>query len=453
MAELIGQFTMRRLAPAPDLAAGLVALAGVLESLPVDRPGVHRVEVPLARPARALALPAGLPDGRLDPQMLMGPTWSGLGATVDLEVATPRELPSPDAPLRLAFSLRFDPAREPAPEWRDFGRCRLWLPTVELDSARNVLALNWRGGLDRTALHAALTAWRPRRPAAAAARAIAWRTNGPTRAAWDRAVAAALARIADTDQLPLLRKIVLASRIDGTLARAAHPSDLLAAADLGTVGWPWWLGRGGRHWLGETPELLCAHDQGTLRTVALAGTRPRDPDPERDLALGDELLASDKDRREQAAVADWLRSRLTQLAGREPDVGPLQLRRLPSLQHLSRDLVVEEADRLPLAAWLEALHPTPALCGAPRAEVRAWLREAETFDRGLFGGVVGWLEPDRARAQVAIRGLMLHDRGWSRTPAPAWCAAAIRCSKWAEIGAKLAAVCRRLGLPSPEVSA
>jgi menaquinone-specific isochorismate synthase len=448
-----GAVTTRRLDAAGDLPAALQRLAAELESLPDDGTGVHRVEVPLGQRAAALDLPAGAPAGVLEPRMLLGPTWSGLGTAFEADLASLDHLAAPPPPLRLAFSLRFDPSREVALEWHDVGRCRAWLPALELDADDQVVALNWRAGNDRAALHAALSSWRQPVSTSPPPLAVAWQADDGARLAWRSAVDAALCRIADTDALPLLRKIVLARRLDGVLDHAADPAGLLRAAPLGSVGWPWWLERGGRSWLGETPELLGARDGATLRTEALAGTRPRHGDPAQDQALADDLLASDKDRREQAAVADWLRGQLARLAGRDPAVGALSLRRLPSLQHLCRELEVTADDSLADAAWLQALHPTPALCGAPRAEVRAWLREAEPFDRGLYGGVLGWLERDRAEARVAIRGLLLHDRQVSVYAGAGLVRGSDPDREWAETQAKAAAVCRRLGLSLPEVTA
>ena len=38
------------------------------------------------------------------------------------------------------------------------------------------------------------------------------------------------------------------------------------------------------------------------------------------------------------------------------------------------------------------LHPTPAVCGAPRDGARKVLGELETLDRGCYAGPVGWVD-------------------------------------------------------------
>jgi isochorismate synthase EntC len=39
-----------------------------------------------------------------------------------------------------------------------------------------------------------------------------------------------------------------------------------------------------------------------------------------------------------------------------------------------------------------ALHPTPAVCGAPRGEALELIGELEPFDRGRYAGAVGWID-------------------------------------------------------------
>ncbi|MBD3222518.1 isochorismate synthase [bacterium] len=450
----VGELVTRRLRAAPDLPAALSALAAALDDAPAAVAGdVTRIEVPLNTGVAALDLPAGLPAGVLEPRMLLGSTWSGAGAALEREVAGPAELTAPPPPLRGAVTVRFDPARTPDAAWEPFGRCRMWVPALELDTGRDVIAINLGDGVDRDALRRALTDWR--RPTAADGHAplpVSWTADPGDHDTWCDAVEAALARIAGPDGRVPLEKIVLARRIDGRLDRDVDPARLLRAGAPGSTGWPWWIERDGQAWLGETPELLGEREGRHLRTVALAGTRPRGGTPAEDARLADDLLASDKDRREQLAVATWLGRQLASLGAVEPTAGPRELRRLPSLQHLGSDHEVAVPGALADATWIDALHPTPALCGAPRAEVRRWLREVEPFDRGLYGGVVGWLAHDRSVLHVAIRGLQLRGRRISIYAGAGLVRGSDPRREWQETAAKVAAVCHRLGLAAQEVA-
>jgi menaquinone-specific isochorismate synthase len=53
---------------------------------------------------------------------------------------------------------------------------------------------------------------------------------------------------------------------------------------------------------------------------------------------------------------------------------------------------------------VRALCPTPALGGAPRDEALRLIAEVEGFDRGRYGGAVGWVDADgNGTWAVAIR--------------------------------------------------
>ena len=66
---------------------------------------------------------------------------------------------------------------------------------------------------------------------------------------------------------------------------------------------------------------------------------------------------------------------------------------LANVQHLATR--VEGRLSQPPASVLElvhALHPTPAVCGRPRERALALIEELEGFERGRYGGAVGWVD-------------------------------------------------------------
>ena len=64
-----------------------------------------------------------------------------------------------------------------------------------------------------------------------------------------------------------------------------------------------------------------------------------------------------------------------------------------TLWHLSTTLRARVADTDVSALHLaQALHPTPAVCGVPRADAAAAIDEIEPFDRGFYTGTVGWTD-------------------------------------------------------------
>ena len=59
------------------------------------------------------------------------------------------------------------------------------------------------------------------------------------------------------------------------------------------------------------------------------------------------------------------------------------------------------------AELVAALHPTPAVAGAPVASATEALRALEPFDRGLYAGPVGIVSRDGAEIAVAIRSALV----------------------------------------------
>ncbi|HEX4821395.1 MAG TPA: chorismate-binding protein, partial [Acidimicrobiales bacterium] len=72
----------------------------------------------------------------------------------------------------------------------------------------------------------------------------------------------------------------------------------------------------------------------------------------------------------------------------EPSIVPVA-----NVQHLAT--LVEGRLSQPAPSVLElvdALHPTPAVCGSPRDAALAFIRANEGFDRGRYAGAVGWVD-------------------------------------------------------------
>jgi menaquinone-specific isochorismate synthase len=94
---------------------------------------------------------------------------------------------------------------------------------------------------------------------------------------------------------------------------------------------------------------------------------------------------------------------------------------------------------------LQALHPTPAVCGYPRDEALEFLRGEEPFDRGWYAGPVGFFDEEGNGAFApALRSAVAHGRTW-RLFAGAGIVAGSRPElEWAETGIKFEPVLRAL---------
>ena len=142
-------------------------------------------------------------------------------------------------------------------------------------------------------------------------------------------------------------------------------------------------------WLTASPEILLEHlPDNRWRTIALAGTmrlRSEKADDE-----GQRLRWSAKNIQEQRYVASYLADVLRRFSDDVHEEGPRTVR-AAHLVHLRSDftftLKKEYCTRV--GELLEALHPTPAVCGLPKAEAQRFIISHENAPRHYYSGFMG----------------------------------------------------------------
>lgn len=147
----------------------------------------------------------------------------------------------------------------------------------------------------------------------------------------------------------------------------------------------------GSAFFGATPELLASSQPGQVETMALAGSLCRGETLAEDERLGEQLLASPKDRREHQFVIEAILERLKPLL-ESPQTGETGLLRLSNIQHLCTPISGVPLPGCDLLALAAALHPTPAVGGLPVEPALALIEQSETVSRGWFAGPVGWMD-------------------------------------------------------------
>jgi menaquinone-specific isochorismate synthase len=207
-----------------------------------------------------------------------------------------------------------------------------------------------------------------------------------------------------------LRKIVLARRSDLNLSNPISPWSLLRMLRKESVG-VFMFGFedvDGQTFIGATPERLYQRESRRIKSEAVAGTRPRGSDEDSDRKLADELMASEKDRREHGHVVDRMREAFNLLCDSfEIQTAP-RISSFARVQHLVTRGDGKLKSGVDDAAILSALHPSPAVAGTPTDLAVTHLREIEPFDRGWYAGPVGWLGTDSAEFAVAIRSALIN---------------------------------------------
>lgn len=309
-------------------------------------------------------------------------------------------------PVRLAAAVSFAPARaDVASVWEDFARVELVLPQLRLDlrptSTRVVICAP-------PADHVRL-----RRLVEDLCRMA---TQGPCETPWPKvrlrwrddqyvsAVQGALDALCDEG----LEKVVVSRQVDALADAPVAPQAV--ARSLGRDYPDCWQylvaprGLCGSTFVGATPERLVRVRGDSVQTAALAGTIGRGGTPERDAELGEALLEDAKNRREHAVVVDGIREALAGACDQVVVADRPTLRRLSNVQHLQTPIEARLSPGAGVAELVARLHPTPALGGQPRERALEIIGRIEGFDRGLYGGLVGWVSPTGdADLLVAIR--------------------------------------------------
>lgn len=225
------------------------------------------------------------------------------------------------------------------------------------------------------------------------------RTVKDGRAGYEALVSAALGRLG-----PDLSKLVVARQLE-LESEAPFPERavLKALEARNPASWTFLVrGRDGSAFIGSSPELLCEARGRSFSTEALAGTAAPDE--------GERLLSSDKDRREHQAVVDELRARLDAFVTKLDAPAVPGLKRLSSVVHLHTPITAQLREGVSALEVARALHPTPAVAGAPPAKAMEWLASHEGFARGWYCGAVGAVGADSVTLAVALRSALVRDR-------------------------------------------
>jgi para-aminobenzoate synthetase/4-amino-4-deoxychorismate lyase len=162
--------------------------------------------------------------------------------------------------------------------------------------------------------------------------------------------------------------------------------------------------------LSASPELFFELSDGGIVTKPMKGTAPRGRWPEEDRAVAERLLASVKDRAENAMVVDLVRNDLGRISrtGSVTWADVFQVERYETVWHLTTTVSAVLDAGVGLASVFRGLFPSGSVTGAPKVRTMEIISELEDSPRGIYCGAVGYLAPagsghPRARFNVAIR--------------------------------------------------
>lgn len=144
----------------------------------------------------------------------------------------------------------------------------------------------------------------------------------------------------------------------------------------------------GKVFLGASPEILVQKKNAEILTYALAGTIAKDG--VNDVALGEALLADEKNAHEHNIVVESIRNSMQKYAAKV-DVWQRELAEFPNLFHL-KTIITAQNKKLSLVDWAKVLHPTPAMGGFPVAQAQEIIRKYENYDREFYAAPFGVMD-------------------------------------------------------------
>jgi anthranilate synthase component 1 len=164
--------------------------------------------------------------------------------------------------------------------------------------------------------------------------------------------------------------------------------------------------------VGSSPEALVTVRDGQATTHPIAGTRWRGATEEEDLLLEKELRTDEKERAEHVMLVDLGRNDL----GRVCAPGTVKVHSFFSVERYSHVMHLVStvtgrlrADRNAFDAVV-ACFPAGTLSGAPKPRAMEIIEELEPTRRGLYGGIVGYLDfAGDADTAIAIRTALIRD--------------------------------------------
>jgi len=157
-----------------------------------------------------------------------------------------------------------------------------------------------------------------------------------------------------------------------------------------------------------SPELFFTLADGVLTSNPMKGTVPRGLTQAEDLANGDWLTHSDKNRAENLMIVDMVRNDLGRIAeGASISVPRLfALEKYPTLWQLTSS--VRCRTQAGLLDLFRALFPAASITGAPKVRTMQIIAELENTPRRIYTGTVGFLAPGGwAQFNVAIRTVLV----------------------------------------------
>ena len=144
-------------------------------------------------------------------------------------------------------------------------------------------------------------------------------------------------------------------------------------------------------WLMATPEILLKGEGCEMTTMSLAGTQRAEPSRTVADYPVEGVEWSQKNQEEQQYVTDYITQCVSAFTDDYSLKGPYTTM-AANLYHLRTDIRFSLKSTQQMGDVLEALYPTPAVCGIPKEATRQFILAHEHHPRQYYSGFVGPLQ-------------------------------------------------------------
>ncbi len=208
-------------------------------------------------------------------------------------------------------------------------------------------------------------------------------------------------------------QVVLSQRYDVTLD--ADPFDVYRCLRLlNPSPYLYFLRFSGVTVVGSSPEPMVRLRDGVVVSRPIAGSRPRGRSEHEDELASAQLLEDPKELAEHVMLVDLARNDVGRVVrfGTEKVDEFMTVERYSHIMHLTSQVVGElREDRGPIDV-LRATLPAGTLSGAPKVRAMEIIDELEPTKRGVYGGVVGYLDfSGNLDTAIAIRTMVVASDG------------------------------------------
>lgn len=144
-------------------------------------------------------------------------------------------------------------------------------------------------------------------------------------------------------------------------------------------------------WMGATPEILLSGNIDKIHSMALAGTK-----------RSEKTEWTDKEQEEHQYVADYVLNKINIQGPKELRVSPTETVQKGAVFHLQTSYEFQ-LEKEKWNAFMQDLHPTPAVCGTPSQAAQDYILTNEPHEREFYTGLVGWKGQEDISVFVNLR--------------------------------------------------